>query len=1444
MKLMKKALAMFLAAVMIFSTMAVGVSAASVDTVELTIKFFRKDGDNYVETTKAKPGDEIVARVYADTSYNAGGATLLLFFDNNFLDYQLTKGGKEEDVDVKNPDYKYISAVSIAEFEDDSACGALCDALDGKYVDDDTAKAYGYKDLDDMLDKVNFITTGVEVARKIKNAEGATVDNTPAPLDGDTFLYEIPFKVNDNDYVKAAVESSMTIPVEFFRSEENYMNATSVSKIVGSKITQIAEMDEFDYKVVSNPASISIESKITFDANGGEFADKSKTKSTSGIIGSSASVISDVPTLAKNAFKGWSATKGGAAMGDADIAALTFGYSDVTFFAVWEALPPSDVKYKVNKYFMDTTGKYGDPVTTEETGKDGSTINFDTSKAVTGFTYDSENKDNVISVTLEENPTAMANINVYYKRNQHNVIYKDENDGQLDKIENVYYGASIPSITTPYAPTGYDVSWTSNPADVSTMPDSDVTYKASLSAKTYNYTFNANDTANLLVGSFPDAQPAKLVPYKYLDKNPADPKNEITPPTGYTFKSWDKEIPSEVTCDMEFEARYEAISYSVTYKVNHVEGDPTENVVSTNKHIGDKFNIDALPVVAGKQYTGWVCNGTTYAPDSEFTMPASDVVFEATESKTEYSYTFKAETADGTVKGKFADDAATKTDKYYYGETPSAPATKITAPEGYEFVSWTPDIPSTVTESKTFNATYKLSDYTVTYKVNHVEGDPTENVVFTNKHKGDKFNVNSLPEVAGKNYTGWVCNGVTYAPGTEFTMPASNVVFEATEGNIEYTYTFNAANADSSVIGQFEGGKTSVEAKYFYNATPDTPAAPTAPKGYEFEKWSPEVPEKVTESKTFNAVYKAINYSITYEISNAPDGVSAPAKAENKHYNDSVTIAKLPVVGDGYTIDGWYNNDEKVEPESDFTMPAENVTLTATVSTKKFNITFDPAGGDPVEPIEVEYGKPVNTLPDATRDDYDFNGWVDGDGAPVSSIDSMPANDVALTATWVRKEYKITYKYGKTVPEGAPELPAEDKSISGKTINVEGVPSLDGWSFDGWKYNGVVVTTFEMPKSDVEIIGEWRRKGGNLSFYLAKNEDGTPVGDPYDTKWVDEGESVVIPEIDPEQTGSTFLGWVDKDGGTLPATMPDADVDAFAKFELNSHKVTYYDSDGTTLLDQYDVTYGSEIPVANNPTPPAHEDPENYEYLFAGWTPANTYEYMPDQDLEFKATYVSVRLGSDHTATYMSDGKVIEVYVIHSGDPMKVPEDPTKFGKTFIGWSPEVPAVMPDYDVTFEAQWETNVDFNPVVVGGVVVAGAAVAAIATAAAVNTALITGAAIVGGVVVITGIHHVIEHSYNVTYKANGEVYRTFRIIEGAKIIVPKDPTKEGAEFKGWNPEVPERMPAEDIVFEAVWSDTNSDNPATGSVSVGLAAFAAISSAAVAAYLVSKKKKEDEE
>jgi hypothetical protein len=58
------------------------------------------------------------------------------------------------------------------------------------------------------------------------------------------------------------------------------------------------------------------------------------------------------------------------------------------------------------------------------------------------------------------------------------------------------------------------------------------------------------------------------------------------------------------------------------------------------------------------------------------------------------------------------------------------------------------------------------------------------------------------------------------------------------------------------------------------------------------------------------------------------------------------------------------------------------------------------------------------------------------------------------------------------------------------------------------------------------------------------------------------------------------------------------------------------------------------------------------------------------------------------------------------------------------------------------------------------------------------------------------------YSITYLLDGEVYYYDELVQGTKIVLPKEPVKEGYTFSGWS-EVPETMPAEDVIVEGTFA-----------------------------------------
>lgn len=663
--------------------------------------------------------------------------------------------------------------------------------------------------------------------------------------------------------------------------------------------------------------------------------------------------------------------------------------------------------------------------------------------------------------------------------------------------------------------------------------------------------------------------------------------------------------------------------------------------------------------------------------------------------------------------------------------------------------------------------------------------------------------------------------------------------------------------------------------------------------------WEPTIPSRVgTEDLAFTAKFTPVTYTYTFNANGGVFADGSVVKTMLFNHGDATKAPDTAPTKEGYVFTGWKQLDGTAMPEK----ATGDLTLYAQYEPATFTVSFDSDGGSAVPSEDHKADEEINSFPTPTKDNAIFVGWT-YNGQRISYPFTMPASNITLKAAW---EYMgpinatLTYEFTGDVPAGAETLlPAGGSYEAGQNVTLADKPTFDGYEFHGWFYRGEQVSQIMLPADGATVTGYWTEipaQKGTINFY-----DGDKL---LFAKTGNVGEQEVAP-VPPTKEGYTFVCWTDANGGevTFPVTYTENTINVYAKWEASELTVTYYlavgaedplevqtyetgdaiipatlpegyecdgwvDADGNPLPavmgtkslvvypknltpKSYNLTfdangghfgddetntsitsqvlYGSEI---KRPAPPVRDG-----YVFAGWEP-NVEAEMPNHDLTYTAKWETAPVdGETYSAVFLVDGVPHAQYVLKEGDVIPVPADPQKFGYKFKGWEPEVPSTMPAHNVEFVATWEVDKEFVTVVIGGVVISGGVIAAIA---GINASIIAGIGIIGGIITITIIA---KNTYTVKYIVDGETYKTYKVLAGTKIPVPADPTKEGYVFDGWDPEVPDKMPAADQTFTAKWKAAADDDiPATGSASAGLAAFGIISAAAAAAYVITKKKKED--
>ena len=364
----------------------------------------------------------------------------------------------------------------------------------------------------------------------------------------------------------------------------------------------------------------------------------------------------------------------------------------------------------------------------------------------------------------------------------------------------------------------------------------------------------------------------------------------------------------------------------------------------------------------------------------------------------------------------------------------------------------------------------------------------------------------------------------------------------------------------------------------------------------------------------------------------------------------------------------------------------------------------------------------------------------------------------------------------------AADMPLGDSEI--KLTNV---------NFSDMEFNSVLQDDYSIP---VKVYTTY-----DISAVSANAEMGTVelLGGGEET----ENGTEVTATASPAE-GYEFVNWTKGDDVVStdnPYTFTAvADLALVANFKAIKYDVTF-DVDGVKTTESLD--YGTVI------TKPA--DPTKEGYTFAGWDP----EFVEGATVPVGGiTYTATWTVNSHTITFNTNGgSEIEPMTLDYGTAIVLPDAPTREGYEFAGWAEEVPETMPDRDLVLNATWNVLQYTVKFVVDGVAVYeesldyGTVVTKPAdpvkegyTFAGWDPEFVEGTTVPVGGLTYNATWNV--NYYTLTFKWNDVVYSTASVAYGSAITAPETPEREGYEFTGWTPEVPEVMPAEDLTFEATW------------------------------------------
>ena len=954
----------------------------------------------------------------------------------------------------------------------------------------------------------------------------------------------------------------------------------------------------------------------------------------------------------------------------------------------------------------------------------------------------------------------------------------------------------LSTIAAPDAPVGmHFVSWGNVPATF----DADASFEAVFANNTdTKYTVNVYNMDT--TGAYPSA-PDSTYQGAGETGSTADITADAAPAEGFSLDSAKSVLTGTIAADgsLVLSIYYSRNQYTVTYANTDLAPDtyyygatvvartpekagftfagweeevpatmPANNVVLTAKWDELPANYDAynIAVAAANAKKAEADYDKKYTADTRAALDA-ELEVDVSGKKLSEQGVVDAQTAkiNAAVAGLklMTYNAEFYVDNELYRTVATEVGAQIVAPEaptkeGYTFTGWNPEVGVMGVEDVRFDA--KFSAGTVGYKVETY-------VMGLDGNYGDAA-------IEDKSATTGETVSVTPETREGFTV-ADNSVLSGTvlaDGSLVLKVYYSRNQYKLSVDG--------VETDVYYGAALNV-AEPAAREGYTFAGWNMDIPatmpaENLTLVSQWNendADYTAYNAAVA----------AAQAKQGEENYDKKYTEATRKALADALAEDvsgKKYSEqgvvDAATKAINDAVAGLELMTYTATFY----------VDGAVHATVQAKVGEQIAKPENPTKTGYVFTGWD-------PEVGVMGLEDVSFNAKFSAGEvsYKVeTYVMGLDGEYGA----AETKNVPA-TTGEEVTLTPDAREGFTVADNSVL---FGIVAADSSLT---------LKVYYSRNQYKLSVDGAESDVYF--GAALEIADPAPRE-GYTFAGW----SPVVPATMPAEDLTLVSQWSENGADYTAYNAAvAAAHAKQAESDYAARYTEAsrNALAEALAVDVSGKLYSEQGVVDAAT--------TAINNAVAALELMT-YNAIFNVDGVEYAKVPTKVGEQIVAPENPTKEGYTFAGWRPSV-GVMGTADATFEAVFtaagDTAYTVNTYVMGTDGVYGEPTSDTLTGTTGSTAtfvpetregftvdneksVLSGEIAADGSLVLKVFYS--RNQYTLT--AEG-VAHTFYY--GAAVSVA-DPVKEHYTFAGWEPELPETMPAHDVTVVAKWTEDGAD------------------------------------
>ncbi len=1476
MKLVKRSVAVFLAVLMAFGSFAMLASAEALYNWELDTKFYRmqrnadgyivdKDGNVIADENdvlnegaepvwipadgRAKKGEAVKARVYMTTDFAIGASDFFFFYPTAFLTHDMSTYstvGKSYVLLTNKSDGTKIPANEFG--------GAFTSATDisGQF---DNMVFEGYLTEDDITGK-GWVAVSLNAA-----SQGII-------LDGTEWLFEFNFTVNKD----ASDVGQFYLSTECVADYDNWMAFTVIGACPdgeGSKFSDVelscdVDTGTFAYTLNDTDEDSSLKyttATVTFDANGGKFADGTATKSeTADIQPMVSATLPEDPEIEGGEFLGWvKADVENPTEDDVlDAASIKYGYYDVAYKALYRLENSATIVINytdavtgeaktVNKLVASKTGytvKLVEELPAEGEEEANTTyVTFADLTAVEHYKFDTANASNEFSVEVADDGS--STMNVYYVPVDYTATF-DPANGEAATTETKAYWTEI---TAPAAPAKDGFKFTNWLGDDGSTLAADAKF---------NIAGNVKYTAQ-----YESAETTVAVKVKYNDLANGGAEKIVDHATvntiaGYTVTLADAAGDAEKTTyyligDLPEIAHYEYDAANTTASVTATADGKAELIVAykpvkyTATFAGaESFeNVDyfteitapAGPVEAGKNFTGWKLDGTetVIAAGAKFNIDANvsytavyeDITYNTTLSfNGEEDVDYPAEAVLPTVaSGNMGDEIVL--------DDPAPVA-------GWEFLGWETPVGAVEQDGKYY---YGTSDVTVTGNWEHTVYtitywlDTAKTIEYTTQdyYYGELVELPEAPAAdlmpAGKEFVDWDTDIVS--------MPAENIDIVAASNDIIYTVKVN-------VLGE---EVTSFELNYGDVITADDLAEFEEIEGYTFNFW------KVANREITLPYTVKGNIAIVADTTiNTWDLYFWADEADYNAFMDGdATVTPVHYVAD-VEYDEDISNQTPVAPTKEghvfrfwdmepTTMEDNDMHFYGIWKTESYTVIWDNDG----KTVEHTYAYNESlVIPEVSKTGYEFKGWA----GLAEDTTKMPdaGNDgatVTYTAVWEANSYDAVFYLDDEKTEVYATVPTDFDA----DIVAPAAPEKDGYDFAGW-----TPAVGKMDSVDgKEFVATWTAKGNtpytvnvytmgtdgeygaadvknltaatdSIAKYTPEIADGFELNANSKTEgtvtadgklvlniWIDRQTFTLTTVVDGKSTETPYLfgaavavetpskaGYSFAWDKEVPTTMPAENVTLNGTFTALQYDLVYM-VDGQQYSSEK-VTFGTEVTVIA----PLTKD----GYTFSGWDKTGTFT-MPAETVTISGSWTV----NKYDVIYMVDGvEYNRTEDVAFGTQVTPIAAPVKEGYTFSGWDKAEAFAMPDEDVTISGTFTVNKYDVIYYVDGVEYDRVEDVAFGTeVTAIESPVKEGYTFSGWDkteftmpdedVTVSGTFTV--NKYDVIYKVDGEVYETVKDVAfGTEVTAIEAPVKEGYTFSGWD-KTAFTMPDEEVIVSGTFT-----------------------------------------